>query len=116
MDWRTGGIKLLLTSLLLGHRREHAGLYERGAYRAFEVPQPFVAFLRESDAARLMVVIARYPLALPQADARLALPPAPAGWLNLLTNTRVAGEISFREESQGLPLLVFASHPEPGAP
>jgi len=106
MGWRNGSIKLLVTSLLLEHRRKHAGLYERGAYRAFDVTEPFVAFMRETEGASLMVVIARYPLALPQADARLALPQAPAGWLNLLTNTRVAGEISFREESQGLPLLV----------
>jgi (1->4)-alpha-D-glucan 1-alpha-D-glucosylmutase len=115
-NWRDGGIKLLLTSLLLGHRREHANLYERGAYRAFDVPEPFAAFVRESEAARLLVVLARYPLVQPQADARLTLPPAPSGWLNLLTNAPVPGDIQFSVESQGLPLLLLVSQPALNTP
>jgi (1->4)-alpha-D-glucan 1-alpha-D-glucosylmutase len=103
-DWHDGAIKMLLTAVLLGHRREHPLLYSQGAYRAWEVPAPFGAFLRESPQDALLVIFARYPRST--AAGRVQLPRAAAAWRSVFTGQPLEQELQFSAGSAGLPVIV----------
>ena len=103
-DWHGGAVKLLLTALLLDHRREHPLLYAQGAYRALDVPPPFGAFVRETEDEALLVIFARYPRST--AAGRIQLPGAATAWRSVFTRRPLEQEVQFSSSSAGLPVIV----------
>jgi (1->4)-alpha-D-glucan 1-alpha-D-glucosylmutase len=103
-DWHDGAVKMLLTALLLAHRREHPLLYSQGAYRAWEVPAPFGAFLRETPDDALLVIFARYPRST--AAGRVQLPRAATAWRSIFTREPLEQEVQFSSSSAGFPVIV----------
>jgi (1->4)-alpha-D-glucan 1-alpha-D-glucosylmutase len=102
-DAQTGAIKLLTIAVLLGHRRQHAALYERGSYEPLPAPPACGAFERVAE-ERLRVYFRRHPLAHPQVGA-LRVPDG-AGWTNLLTGAPLGPDPDFGSASGGLPFIV----------
>jgi (1->4)-alpha-D-glucan 1-alpha-D-glucosylmutase len=91
--WRTGGIKLALTRALLGFRREHAALFQDGAYEAVEIEGILAAhaigFLRSLGEDRMLVLV-------PRLVGHLAWPPVGAVWHE--TRARPGSGTSFNGE------------------
>jgi (1->4)-alpha-D-glucan 1-alpha-D-glucosylmutase len=104
-DWITGGIKLLTAAVLLAHRREHAVLYESGAYVALDVGESLGGFLRVGEGA-LAVVFARHPLS--GRTGSFSLPERSAPWRNVLTGVTYVGPCELARAGDGLPFAVFA--------
>ncbi len=106
-----GGIKLLLTAVLAGVRREREALFEKGDYLPVEVSgaSHAGAFARACGEERALIVFERFPLGPhrePQPE--VVLPPRPGPWLNVLTRTAFApGTISIRSLCDVLPVCVL---------
>ncbi len=87
--WETGEIKLAVTRRLLRFRRERPELFRAGDYTPLELTGGYagnaVAYLRESKADRLLVIV-------PRLTARLAWPPVGAVWAD--TRVRLDAETS----------------------
>ena len=119
--WKDGRIKLYVTSRTLTYRRDHAQLFQEGAYLPVEASgdarQHVCAFVRRSEHESLIVAIPRllarlhpntqlFPLAAPVwQDTRLMLPPEETGrqYCNLFT-----GEQLSPSDYEGQPTLLLA--------
>ena len=76
-QWPDGRIKLLVTSRLLGFRREHASLFQNGKYLSLNVTGEFadccVAFAREHEGKWIVVLV-------PRLSSRVGFPPIGEKW------------------------------------
>jgi (1->4)-alpha-D-glucan 1-alpha-D-glucosylmutase len=113
-DAESGAIKQLAIAVLLAHRREHAALFERGAYRPLPAAPSCGAFERALDAQRLCVVFRRHPLANPEVGP-LHLPQDGA-WRNLLTGTPLKSSQEFADAGGGLPFVIAVTRSADGSP
>jgi (1->4)-alpha-D-glucan 1-alpha-D-glucosylmutase len=75
--WPDGRLKLFLTQRMLGFRRDHAELFERGAYIPLQVVGAFadcaVAFARQLDQQWVVIVA-------PRLTSRIGFPPVGSKW------------------------------------
>jgi (1->4)-alpha-D-glucan 1-alpha-D-glucosylmutase len=120
-NWRDGRIKLHVTRAILRWRREHAELFRTGGYvpLALEGEQAgrFVAFLREKDRKKLLVIAAirlgpDAALAKLGHGTRVVLPEGVSGpFRNLLTSGKLevkGGKFDIAPALAGLPVAVLA--------
>ena len=88
-DWRDGRIKLFATQKLLRLRRVHPLLFSRGSYVPVNVEGEFaqscLAFIREEDAARILVIV-------PRLSARIGFPPIGELWKETRLIVALAGQ------------------------
>ena len=114
-DWRSGGVKLALTSQLLDLRRRRPALFAAGDYEPLEVSGPdaahAVGFVRRHEGQALVVVASLHPGARDDGaapDAAVDLPPG--RWRDVLTGRVVAGgATALAELLDILPAAVLAS-------
>ncbi len=100
-SWQDARFKLATIATLLGCRREHPALFERGRYEPLEAQGPnadqLCAFLRAHDGVVLLTAVARFPARLPAAGmspaTTLALPDElrQMRWRDLLSGAERAG-------------------------
>ena len=96
-SWRDGRLKLALTAMLLGLRRDHAAVFEDGSYESIAALGPgadaICAFRRQAGEDGVVVAVARFPGRREGggfgADTRLALPDG--RWVDALTGRRFEG-------------------------
>jgi (1->4)-alpha-D-glucan 1-alpha-D-glucosylmutase len=121
-NWRDGRIKLHVTRAILRWRREHPELFRTGSYTplALEGEQAgrFVAFLREKDGEKLLVIAAvrlgpDAALEKLGQGTRVVLPDGVAGpFRNLLTSGKLdvnEGQLDITPALDGLPVAVLAT-------
>ncbi len=104
-DWHGGAIKLLMTAMLLAHRREHPQLYAQGSYVPLELPEALGGFMRETADGALLVIFQRYPLRK-TAAGRVQLPGLASAWRNVFTGQILEKEVQDFSSSTGLPVIV----------
>ncbi|HET8657010.1 MAG TPA: malto-oligosyltrehalose synthase [Longimicrobiaceae bacterium] len=122
--WENGGGKLLVTRLLLRHRREHPELFRAGSYEPLAAggsrADHVVAFARRYEEEALVVVAPRLWAtllrgaaaggAVPWADTRLDTAPLPPGrYRNLLDGADYAapGEVALAELLRDFPVAAL---------
>lgn len=99
-DWRSGAVKLALTRQVLAVRRQEEALFRDGSYEPLvaegNMADHLCAYLRRLEGRMALAVATRLPAKLAAGggwgDATLALPAAPAGWVDRLTGRRFTGE------------------------
>jgi (1->4)-alpha-D-glucan 1-alpha-D-glucosylmutase len=119
-SWPDGGIKLLLLGRLLGLRRRHAELFQRGSHEVIEVERGdphLIAFRRCLGENSVVIVVPTHFSAMTdggrhwpaQLSGTLRLG-QPAAFVNILTGEAIdgAGEIDLQTMSGDLPFLVLA--------
>ena len=118
-SWGDGRIKLRVTQSILRHRRENPALYALGSYLPVTVTgasaDRVVAFLREHDGERLLVVGLRHlgaennrDLGETCGDAALELSEKPDHWRDLFSPREISGgETGLAALLDGMPIRVF---------
>ncbi len=97
--WQDGRIKLAVTALLLGLRRERPGLFAEGGYEPLAIDgarsERALGYVRQLGEQRLAVLVARYPGVRESdpdwADSAAVLPDG--DWTDLLSGRRFEGGV-----------------------
>jgi (1->4)-alpha-D-glucan 1-alpha-D-glucosylmutase len=121
-NWRDGRIKLHVIRTILRHRRDHPALFRDGSYLPLtlegEQAQNFIAFQREHEGGRLIVVAAirlgpKFDAATLGEATRVVVPEgAPATWSNLLTAHNACaqdGKLDVAAALDGFPVAVLSA-------
>ena len=113
-SWRDGRVKLAVTAVLLGLRRDHAGLFADGSYDPLPAAGPeadsLCAFQRRSGQDAVTVAVARFPGRREGTgfDAATALTLPDGCWVDALTGARfAAGATPARSLFAVLPAVVL---------
>ena len=122
-NWRNGRIKMLVTRAILRHRREQPELFRTGSYLPLalegEQADRFVAFMREKNGEKLLVVAAirlgpEVALGQMGQGIRVRLPEnfGGASWTSILSRQAVTAKDGFLDLPSlfnGLPLAVLSA-------
>jgi (1->4)-alpha-D-glucan 1-alpha-D-glucosylmutase len=113
--WHDGAIKLDVLTALLHFRREHPGLFMEGQYQALSAEGQYadhvLAYLRQSESERLVVMCSRFPAARENAgawaDTSVPLAGHEPEWRDLLTDQRVPRKLDAETVFRVLPVAVL---------